>query len=363
MKTLYAQEMNSLLKTCGRCYDDAKHERLYFNWTGASIELKFCGTLLMADLSALNGEEPVFSMWNKEPATRQTWPVVGVVIDGNEEKVKKYELTEQENRIILYHGSDATAHTIRIIKLTENFKSYTALHALSFEGKLLEPDGQKRPEIEFIGDSITCGFGNLSDDRSQGFFSYTEDALKTYGMLAAKELEMDYSAICFSGIATTKYGGELVSYAMDELYPYTDRVLSDKLGCSEIEEWDFSRHPKDYVVVNLGTNDSHAVTYGGHNDPDRLFHEGYLRFLKTLRSLNGSQTKIICCLGSMSYYFYDDILRIVEEYKKETGDTEVYCMKFRQMLFFDGFGACDHPSAKTHRKMADELVSFLRSIS
>ena len=182
-------------------------------------------------------------------------------------------------------------------------------------------------------------------------------------MLAAKELEMDYSAICFSGIATTKYGGELVSYAMDELYPYTDRVLSDKLGCSEIEEWDFSRHPKDYVVVNLGTNDSHAVTYGGHKDPDRLFHEGYLRFLKTLRSLNGSQTKIICCLGSMSYYFYDDILRIVEEYKKETGDTEVYCMKFRQMLFFDGFGACDHPSAKTHRKMADELVSFLRSIS
>ena len=55
----------------------------------------------MADLSALNGEEPVFSMWNKEPATRQTWPVVGVVIDGNEEKVKIYELTEQENRIIL----------------------------------------------------------------------------------------------------------------------------------------------------------------------------------------------------------------------------------------------------------------------
>ena len=339
MKTLYAQELKPLLKTYGRCYNDSKEKRLYFNWTGASIEFKFRGSLLMADLTAINGEEPVFSIWNKEPVTRQTWPVIGIVIDGNYEKIKKHELTENENRVILYSGSDSDPHTIRVIKLTENFKAFTALHSASFEGELLTPDQNKRPEIEFIGDSITCGFGNLSEDRSQGFFSYTEDALKTYGMIAAEALQMNYSAICFSGISTTKYGGELVQYAMDELYPYTDRILSDKLGYAEAELWNFSESPKDYIVINLGTNDSHAVTYGNHKAPDQLFFEGYLRFLKTLRSLNGAQAKIICCLGSMSYYFYDDILRIVEKYKKETGDSQVYCMKFRQMLYFDGFGA------------------------
>lgn len=362
MKVIPAPELRAQIQTQGRCYFDAESGLLYFNWTGASLKFRFQGELLMADLPAIHGDEPVFGFPKSEPTMRPTWPMVGVIVDGDVQNARKYALTGPENRVLLYSGTDAKPHTIEVVKLTENYKTFAALRAVRLEGEILPAEAQNSPGLEVIGDSITCGFGNLADNRTEGFLSCHEDAMHTYGYLAAQSLGLGFSALSFSGISTARYGGEIVPYAMEELYPFTDRLVCDKLGHSSPEPWNFQANPNAAVVVNLGTNDAHAAITSGHSQPERLFAEGYLRFLKALRTHNGPKTKIVCTLGSMNYYFYDDILRLVEGYCRDTGDREVYCMKYRPMHYLDGFGACDHPSAKTHQKMADELASFLRGI-
>lgn len=48
-------------------------------------------------------------------------------------------------------------------------------------------------------------------------------------------------------------------YGMNELYPYTDRIIQDKLaqkrGSPSVEylPFDFANHPARYIVLNLGT--------------------------------------------------------------------------------------------------------------
>ena len=78
--------------------------------------------------------------------------------------------------------------------------------------------------------------------------------------------------------------------------------------------------------------------------------------------LNGADTQIICALGTMNYYLYHDIASAVEQYRLQTGDAHIHLLRFRPIHPFDGLGADGHPSLDTHRKMADELASFIQSL-
>ena len=53
--------------------------------------------------------------------------------------------------------------------------------------------------IEFIGDSITCGYGIEAKAGGELFDTGTENFEKTYAYLSSKELNFDYSVVCYSG--------------------------------------------------------------------------------------------------------------------------------------------------------------------
>ena len=70
---------------------------------------------------------------------------------------------------------------------------------------------------------------------------------------------------------------------------------------------------------------------------------------------------IMCTLGPMDYYLYDNILRAVESYKAKYGDKNVHCMKFGGIYMQkEGIGALDHPGIQTHQRMGKELADALR---
>lgn len=146
---------------------------------------------------------------------------------------------------------------------------------------------------------------------------------------------------------------------MEDLYRYVDYPGQTAEGL-EPELWQFAAAPVDYVVINLGTNDSTAASLEGPPAPTaERFEEDYLRFLGTVRQCNGPQTHIVCALGSIDHYFFDAIQRAVERHRAQTGDCRVSCLKYLRMSPADGYGACGHPSAATHRKMAEELYAHI----
>lgn len=351
----------------GRTFLDPKKETLYFNWSLSGFETEFEGRYLEAELVVLpdSRQEQIPSENPMEPKTVMVkdWPWIQIVLDGEKLPWQKILLDQERKRIVLFVSKKVEHHTLQVVKLTENFRTAVGIQKLVTDGEIRKPEKKEVPSIELIGDSITCGFGNLATDGNRMFYTADEDAWLTHGAIAARELGWKPSLISISGFAMTKYESYPFPYGIEDLYPYTDLVTQKRLNVQEnFELWDFAGHPTDYIVLNIGTNDSTFVKFA--KDPENaeeIYESHYLEFLKMLRKYNGSKTKIICAMGSIDYYLYDRILSAVEKYKKQTGDSLIYTMKYTKMLP-NGLdvGACFHPSKSKQEKMAQELVRFLK---
>ena len=361
MKKFSVSELRDVLFPCGRTFLDKKEDILYFNWTASSVEFIFHGTSLNASFRADCGEEIEGLPFDENAPRRQTWPWVSVFLDDMPMPIRKFEVSSPNETWLLYQSREPQTHRIRLLKRTENLKTFLGLTAFHAEGEFLSPERPVRKRIEFVGDSITCGYGNMSQERDRGFFSDEEDGWLAYGVRAARQLDMEYSCVSVSGITALRYEAMAGEFAMEELYAYTDMVCQSKLGMAP-EHWDFAAYKNDYVVVNLGTNDAFALLFNDLSPEDARFSERYAKFVRQIRDLNGPDTVIICALGSMDYYLYHDISRAVETYRQHSGDQNIYTCRFRPMSPVDGFGAAGHPSLATHEKMASELVRLIKTI-
>ena len=90
-------------------------------------------------------------------------------------------------------------------------------------------------KVEFIGDSITCGFGNMSNERDHMFYSIDENGWNSHAAIASRQLNASFSILSFSGITVSRGIGNFqwMIPSMPELYPYTDRVFQEAGGEKE----------------------------------------------------------------------------------------------------------------------------------
>lgn len=279
-------------------------------------------------------------------------------------------LTEPERTLRLPVSPDGTR--IRVVKLSESMQSNLGIGLIRAEaskavyrnrnGSLLAPAEDRAHLIEFIGDSITCGYGVDGEYGKDTFCTGNENAEKAYAMRTADLLDADYSLVCFSG------HGVLSGFTSPDRINTADLVpkyygklgrcaatFEDKRRISE-DLWDFSRQP-DLVVINLGTNDS-AYT-GTDPEKQRQFTEAYLAFLKTVRKKN-PDAPILCALGIMGQTLCDAAAQAAAQFAAETGDSRIRFLRFDVQDEADGLGVDWHPSAKTHEKAAQQLSGTIR---
>ena len=361
MRRYSVSELSDKLITHGRTFLDPRDDTLYINWTCSTVEFTFRGTHLNVTLRAGCGYEFEGLPGDPNAPKRATWPYLAVFLDDIPMPLRKFEIASPYETWLLIQSPEVQTHRIRIMKLTENNKTFLGVTAFTAEGEFLHMERANKPHVEFVGDSITCGYGNLIKDPARHFYSVDEHGYLAYGPTAARTLGFDWSCVSVSGITAVHHEGWQIGYAMEEIYAYTDRIGQERLGMAP-ELWDFAGHPADYVVVNLGTNDCYGIQFSP--DPEELsrFPGAYLAFIETIRRLNGPRTHIVCSLGSMNYYLWHDIVTVMEQYKKDTGDERLHLLRFRPMHPLDGAGADGHPSLDTHQKMAEELAALLRTL-
>ena len=232
-----------------------------------------------------------------------------------------------------------------------------------FKGFLLDkgknlvfPPNLPQRKIEFIGNSITCGYGIESVEASDPFTEETENHYYTYAAITARNLHAQHFAIARSGIGIYRnYNGprEGSPDCMPAMYYQT--LFNDS---SEI--WDFSRYIPDVVCINLGTNDTSTPGY----DTDRLYN-AYLAFHKTVRN-NYPKAKIVwltgCMLHGESLSLVKNTLDRLSDTLHKAGDLEVYRFDMTPQTGELGYGASWHPSLLQQQRMADELTPFLRKL-
>lgn len=259
-------------------------------------------------------------------------------------------------------------HTVSVMYCMEGYEYKPEFRGfiLGNEGRMLDrPDCCSKSAgscctkrtIEFIGNSITCGYGNESTNPADHFEFETENHYYSYAQLTTRALGATTFIVARSGIgAYRNYGGPkegTPDYDMPSQYDYT-------LYNDHSERWDFSRFQPDVVCVNLGTNDLSTNNYDL-----ALLRKGYEKLLKQVRKGN-PKAKIVLLCGSMlsgkELELCKQTLDAVTEQLHNNGDKEVYRFNFTPQAGDLKFGADWHPSIWQHEKMAAELTAYLRSL-
>lgn len=247
--------------------------------------------------------------------------------------------------------------TVKIIKLSEAQFSSVAIGKIGvYSAYSIEPSAEKEFQIEFLGDSITCGYGLDENPLYSYFTTQTENVTKTYAYLAAEEFDADFSAVAFSGYGVYSgftSGGRNASDVISNHY-YKSAVIPQKEYL-----WDFSKAENDLVVINLGTNDA---SYCGSSYAGRQkFIEAYVELLKNVR-VNNPRAYILCVLGDMNNSLYSSIESAVSLYSEQTWDSYISA----RTITFD-MGNTDivvdgHPGVLANKRAAADLIEIIKEL-
>lgn len=340
------------VKVLGRAKE--QNNTLWLVHSGTGAEFSFVGTAATITLQADNTHS-----FHKDTQAR-----IAIYVNG--ERVVDDMVDEYEKSYTVFESETARECTIKVIKLSEAANStvgISKIEVLSIDD--IKPTENSHRFIEFIGDSITCGYGVDDEDKEHHFSTSTEDVTKAYAYKTAEALGADYSMVSFSGygiISGYTGDGKKLPEAILPLY-------YDKLGFSygaymgsnypQDMTWDFTKRQPDVIVINLGTNDNSYTQ--GEVEKEEEFISAYITFLKTVRGNNPKST-ILCTLGIMGTELYPSVVQAVERYQSETGDTNVYTMDFDVQIPSDGYAANWHPTEKTYSKAAQKLAAEIQKI-
>lgn len=254
---------------------------------------------------------------------------------------------------------------VRIMKLSE-----APMSAIGIEPLFCDDEGgvtpvlEKERTMEFIGDSITCGYGTDDPDLNHTFSTKTEDVTKAYAYKTAKLLDADYSLFSASGYGIISgYTPDPDIRTADELIPpyyesqcFSRDTFSDAGFPAEIP-WDFAEYQPDVVVINLGTNDDSFCQ--DNTVKQEEFVAQYIAFLKTVRK-NNPGAEIFCVLGLMGDRLYPRVCEAAEKYTKEAGDTHINTVHIPQQDGSVGFVIDYHPLPQFHTMAAEVVAAAIK---
>ncbi|MBR2646660.1 MAG: Ig-like domain-containing protein [Clostridia bacterium] len=239
-------------------------------------------------------------------------------------------------------------HTIRIVKASEEQNAQWAIRSFTAEEFFVVPE-KSDLKIEFIGDSITAGYGVLGAT-GVSWSVENSDCAKSYAYLAAEALNADYSIVAWSGICTKAYYWAS-GLNMETLYGYVSSTNRQTYAA------DFDA---DVVVLNLGTNEGSYISSGLPNAGSygMQFPADYKAFLQAIRAKNPN-AYIICLYGMMgrNVAIQTGIQMAIEE----LGDEKVAYNPFT--FEPNTLAANGHPSSMAQKNWADALAEYIRTIA
>lgn len=266
--------------------------------------------------------------------------------------------SERDSIVTLATALPDGTHQVRLMYVTEGYDRRAEFRGFLLDKgqRLLPPPAMSDRRIEFIGNSITCGYGVESIERDAEFQDETCNHYYTYAVRTARNLEAEEIAVCRSGIGVYRnYNGPRTGDKINMNTEYTHTLLYDNS-----EQWDFSRYQPQVVCINLGTNDT--STSGA--DP-KLLKKGYENLLQKVRGAYANAKIVFLCgpmMGGDALTLAKKTMDEVVAEANKKGDAQVFRFDFKPQNGDLGYGASWHPSYWQHEQMAGELTPYLRKL-
>ena len=188
----------------GRNYYNENYEGTTFINSASGFELKFCGTAVYANICVIGSRS---SMWS-------------VFVDGETDSNARV-LTFKETRGLfvkntLVEGLSDGEHVVKVLKRTPSNFDRIIVSDLSCDGAFIAAPEKPALNIEFYGDSITCGEGVLREYQpsdSRVYTAETQNALQAYTAYCASELGASFSVFGRGGSTATGTGAAASGFA------------------------------------------------------------------------------------------------------------------------------------------------------
>lgn len=252
-------------------------------------------------------------------------------------------------------------HVLEIRKRTEPVAGIVEFLGITLEGAPLDPVPDDAQSLLFLGDSLTCGYGLLAPDGTDGFEPATEDVFRSYAGIASQELAARFQACAWSGKGMVENFDRTTTETIPTLWRRADPF--------DRESTIPSPPRPDLVLVNLGTNDVF------HRDPDwNLFHDRAVALARDLRLafpgvailwLDGPALTDNALRDSQGVPrpLRSRIREALSAIARDTGsDGPSHRFSLSSCEPTEAHGADRHPGLERHRTNGLELAAFLREI-
>ncbi len=327
-----------------------------FTYRGASLDVVLAGD----DLTKLETQQ------YEKIKTQQDVDYARIAVYVNNERIIDEWLEVPQKTYCVWRSDKPQEITVRIVKLSEAPHSIVGIQEFVMaDTDVISPTPDKPLKLEFIGDSITCGYGVDDNDPEHHFSTATEDETASYAYLTAQSLDADYSMVSYSGYGIISGYTETDEKRLTELVPdkYEDTGYSrgkvDGVAVT-LQKWDFDRFCPDFVVINLGTNDDSYCKDIAQRQEE--YAACYAQFIQQVHSHNPG-AYILCVYGIMTDRLYPYVQKAVELYRQKTGDERITALHIEPHTAEAGYGADWHPSKLTHIRAAKEVTAKINSLN
>ena len=334
LKTYPAND--SHIQIMGRHLVDS-HGAVKFAASGVTFYMKFRGTRLAADLDD-----------EFRDSTSYNW--FDVIVDGGH--VREFRTRMGKTHYVLADSLKPGVHTLILCKATEGQNGHNRLVDVQTQ-QLLQAAPLPKRKIEYIGDSITCGFGDdtLQYSCSKGHWFDHTNAWYAYGPRLARSLHTQWMLSSVSGIGMHRNWnnpGPVMPDVYSGVYmEYTKHPVP----------WDFNKYTPDLVVIALGTND---FSKGDGKEPrpklnGDAFVKDYTNFVATVRKKYPNAKFILAnspMFGPTEQNTLAGYLQRVIKNSEAAGDSAITSFRWNETYS----SGCDgHPNMKQQGLMANEL--------
>lgn len=264
-------------------------------------------------------------------------------VDGERCETRYHIDKDGNHKIILAEDLPEGSYSFRIVRQTEWNYGNIYVTGVSFKGSFLPPPANKDILIEFIGDSLTTGFGNLENTVAEqvwGGEPIYHDATQAYPYMTAEALNADLSVVAIQGIGSRC---SRHSFTMNEIYNTYPRVY----------EKDYTYDPDesaDIVVINMLAND------GELRAEEKVPPKEIVQSAKELCEIVRKQHPDALIVFAPAF-FHKQVSEMIET--ELGGAANGY---YVTQIPLDTAGLAGHPSIEGHEKGAEALIEYLSEL-
>ncbi len=318
-------------------FSDSKgvaRESVFLEMTGTGIEFNVnaCGDVAIDISKSLN-----YAIY------------MTVVVDGVESEIILPAGYTGAREFTVARNLSRGIHKIGLYRQGEG-GSYENVFGVRLNGAVVDAPENSEYLIDFVGDSITCGEGNLNRKGTKMAGRHM-NGYYAYSTITARTLGYDYGIISKGGSALVSVEGMANAHMPTE---YLKTTYNKDWNL----QYDFQRKA-DIVVVNLGTNDSGLLGRNGYTTESAkaLFKKSAEDFAATILEKNGNDTKIVFAFGMMGgqKYMFEAYTEVAEELNAQ--GHSAYFVELPKNLD----GGSSHPSLQGDIDAAAVLSEFIKT--